>query len=473
MGATRQALVNRFIGEAIILSFIATLLAIFLLSVLLPFFNMLVEKDLVLNLFSPLHFFSLITIALICGLLAGSYPAFYLSGFNPATVLKNIKRKGGSEGFIRKGLVVTQFAASVIFIVAAIVIYQQITYSKKRDIGFDRQNLIYCGLQGNMKAHFNTIKNELISSGAAENAKLASVTYWKAVIPATGLVGSGKAPDKQVLISFETVSPEYVSTMGMKLNAGSDFYSNISGDSNHIIINETLAKIIGEKNAVGTVISSGSQRLMVMGVIRDFTFGNVFKTSAPFMLFPDTTNVYTLTIRLKNAGDLQHSLAKIAQVMKANNPGYPFEYKFVDEEFNEYFKTEMLTGKLVAIFSALAILISCMGLFGLAAYTAERRTKEIGIRKVLGANVVSVTGLLSKDFLKLVGLACLIAFPVSWWLMYNWLRNYSYRIGLSWWFFTITGLLVLFIALFTVSFQVIEAALANPVKSQETNKRVV
>jgi putative ABC transport system permease protein len=465
MGATRQGLINQFIGEAIILSFLATLLAIFLIYLVLPAFNHLVEKELVPDLFTPVHLFSLLAIALTCGLLAGSYPAFYLSSFNPTAVLKSEKQKEGSAGFIRKSLVVIQFAASVIFIICSFVIYQQITYTRQRDIGFNRQNLIYSGLQGNMKTHFDAIKNEMIRSGAVEDASLSIGNALEGGYSSDGFTWPGKAPDQQVLISYEMVTPEYIHTMGMQLQAGRDFHSNMLADSNHIIINETLARLIGEKNAVGSVIGAGTQHFTVLGVIKDFTFGNIFQSAAPIILFPDTVNASTMTIRLKANTDLQGNLSKVSAVLKATNPGYPFEYKFLDDEFNDNFKTESLTGKLAGLFSALAIIISCIGLFGLAAYTAERRTKEIGIRKVLGASVAGVTALLSKDFLRLVAISCIIAFPIAGWLMHNWLQSYQYRIELSAWLFAFTGLLVMLIALATVSFQAIRAAWANPVRS--------
>ncbi len=275
----------------------------------------------------------------------------------------------------------------------------------------------------------------------------------------------GKDPSKQVLITVEGVSPEYASTMGMHIKEGRDFYANSKTDSNNILINESLAKIIKKKNIVGSIISDGDAKYTVVGVIKDFVYNDMYASASPLILFSDTSNCNVLSIRLKAGADLQASLAKIEPVIKKDNPGYPFDYSFVDQQFDKLFKTEALIGKLAGVFSILAIFISCLGLFGLAAYTAEKRTKEIGIRKVLGASVKGLAGLLSKEFLQLVAISCLIAFPAAWWMMKDWLDGYTYRINISWTVFALAGILALLIALITVSFQAIKAALANPVES--------
>jgi ABC-type antimicrobial peptide transport system permease subunit len=269
---------------------------------------------------------------------------------------------------------------------------------------------------------------------------------------------------------MDWVSPEYISTMGMKLAAGRDFY-DITKDSSNIIINETLAYIMGKKDHVGSVIrrdNGNGKELRIVGVVKDFVFNDMYKKPDPLILFCDTSNVSTMLVRLKSKQDIQQQLAKVENVVKANNPGYPFESKFLDEDFNSLFKSEMLIGKLSRLFALLTILISCLGLLGLAAYTAERRTKEIGMRKVLGATVTNIITLLSKDFLRLVAISSVVAFPLAWWMMHNWLQDFAYRINISWWVFVIAGGLAVVIALLTVSFQAIKAAVANPVKSLRT-----
>lgn len=467
MGAGKRMLIGQFIGEALIMSFISALLAIGVMGLALHGFNSLVEKDLSLNLFNPLHLTSLFAIALISGLIAGSYPAFYLSSFNPVAVLKGLKIKtNASAGFIRKGLVIAQFSVSIILIIGTVIIYQQINHIKNRQLGYDKEGLVYTNLQGKMKEHFNAIKNDLMATGTVQSASLSKSNVLSLRSNGGGFDWPGKDPNKDILITVENASPEYVSTMGMKLRAGRDFYSDIAADSNNIIINESLAKLIGTKDLIGSLITNGGGKFTIIGVINDFVYNNMYSSGAtPLILFSDTSNVNFLNIRFKARTDLTSALAKVEHVIKTYNPGYPFEYKFVDEQFDQLFKTESLIGKLAGVFSTLAIIISCLGLFGLAAYTAERRTKEIGIRKVLGATTAALAGLLSKDFLQLVCISCLVAFPVAWWVMHNWLQSYEYCIEIRWWIFLTAGLLAILIALLTVSFQAVKAAIANPVKS--------
>jgi predicted permease len=466
LGAGKGKLISQFIGESLIMAIISAVVAVAIVYLSLPAFNSLVEKQLAINLLNPLHVFGLLAIALVCGLVAGSYPAFYLSSFNPITVLKGMKIKtSSSAGFIRKGLVILQFSISIILIISTILIYQQIHHVKNRDLGYNRENLVYVNVQGNIKPHFNSIKNELQQTGVVENVSLSRSSVLRLGSNTGNFNWQGKDPSKQILITVENVSPEYASTMGMKVKKGRDFYPDIKSDSNNVIINETLAKLMGEKNVIGSVLSQDNEQYTVVGVMNDFIYNNMYAPSSPLILFPDTSDANYLTIRLKKTASLPSALSKVENVIKSSNPGFPFEYKFVDQEFDQLFKTETLIGKLATVFAVLAIFISCLGLFGLAAYTAERRTKEIGIRKVLGASAKGLAGLLSKEFLKLVALSCLIAFPVAWWMMHNWLQTYSYRIQISWMIFLIAGLLALIIALLTVSFQAIKAALANPVRS--------
>ena len=470
IGAGKGRLITQFISESIFMSLVAAVLAVGIIFISLPAFNSLVEKQLSVNITNPFHLVALLAIALICGLIAGSYPAFYLSSFKPVFVLKGIKVKGNnSAGFIRKGLVVLQFSISVILIVCTILIYQQINHVKDRDLGYDKQNLVNVSLRGTMKEHFNAIKNDLQSTGVVENAAISDNRVLQLGSNTGDYTWQGKDPDKQVLITIEGVSPGYINTMGIHLQQGRDFYPDMKSDSNNIIINQSLAKILDKKNVVGSIISrDGGQQYTVVGVIKDFVYNNMYASPAPLILFPDTSTNNFLSVRLKAGANLHNALAKIENVIKSNNPGYPFEYNFIDEQFDKLFKTETLIGKLAGVFSILAIFISCLGLFGLAAYTAEKRTKEIGIRKVLGASVKGLAALLSKEFLQLVAISCLIAFPVSWWVMKNWLNSYEYRIAINWDVFIAAGLLALLIALLTVSFQAIKAAIANPIKSLRT-----
>jgi len=466
LGAGKGKLVVQFIGESLIMALISAVVAIGIVYLALPTFNSLVEKHLLVHVTNPVHVGGLLVIALICGLIAGSYPAFYLSSFNPVTVLKGLKVKSSvSAGFIRKGLVIAQFSISIILIISTILIYQQIHHVKNRDLGYNKESLIYLQVQGNIKPHFNAIKNDLLQTGVVKNASLSRSTVLQLGSNTGDFQWQGKDPTKQILITVESVSPEYIPTMGMHIKQGRDFYADVKSDSNNVIINETLAKIIGGKNIPGSVLSQGDTKYTVVGVISDFIYNDMYSSSSPLILFADTAGTNYMTIRLNAKDNIPASLARVEKVIKSDNPGFPFEAKFVDDQFDQFFKAETLIGKLASVFSVLAIFISCLGLFGLAAYTAERRTKEIGIRKVLGASAKGLAGLLSKDFLYLVAISCILAFPLAWWMMYNWLQKYAYRIDISWTIFFIAGLLALLIALITVSFQAIKVALSNPVKS--------
>jgi len=473
LGAEKRSLVLQFIGEALCMSAMAAILSLIILGFTLPAFNLLVQKQLLLQLNNPVHMAALLGTTFLCGLIAGSYPSFYLSSFNPAGVLKGLKIKTGSAAFIRKGLVVLQFTVSIIFIISTIIIYLQIQHVKSRQLGFNRDNLIEINMQHDMSGVFPVIKQELLRTGLIENTAMAGHPVIYAGDSDDRFNWQGKSEESKVSICFRNVSGEFVSTAGMQIVQGKDFNANLVTDNSNVIINQTLANLIDKNNAVGKIIRSPRgqkegeyKNYTVIGVVNDYVYGNMYGKAQPTLLFCQPPEYdYLLYVRMKPQKDVSKALSAIESVMKKNNPAYPFEYKFVDEQFNNMFTNETLMSNLSVVFAVLAIIISCLGLFGLAAYTAERRLKEIGIRKVLGASVAGLAGLLSKDFLQLVGIACLIAFPVAWWMMHNWLQGYEYRIQISWWIFFAAGLLAIIIALGTVSFQSIKAALANPVKS--------
>lgn len=480
MGSGKGMLVAQFIWEALLMAFIAVFIALGIVALLLPAFNTLVEKHLVLDIFKPVHFISLIIIGLLCGLVAGSYPAFYLSSFQPVAVLKGLKFNTGGATFIRKGLVITQFVISVALITSTIIIYRQVVYTQNRELGINKNNLVGMSQQlisttaqnADMGLRFQSIKNDLKATGVVEDAALTNNQAFSIGSNSSDFSWAGKDKDKNVLISMEWTTPGYVKTMGMQIIAGRDFYPEGIADSNNVIVNETMAKLMDKKpeNALGKLIDRNDQKLVVIGVIKDFIYNNVYGGVAPAVIFSDTKAESTsnLMVRLKPQLDNEAALAKVAMVIKKYNPAFPFEYKFVDDTFNELFRNENLIAKLAGLFASLAIFISCLGLFGLAAYTAEQRVKEIGIRKVLGASVQNLTSLLSMNFLKLVIISCIIASPLTWYFMHQWLQNYEYRIVISWWMFVVPALLAVVIAFATVSFQAIKAAVANPVKSLRT-----
>jgi putative ABC transport system permease protein len=466
VGAGRGSLVGKFISEALLLSSLAVLLAIALLYIFLPAYNTLVNKQLHINLFQPAHIFSLLAIALGAGLIAGSYPAFYLSSFNPVHVLKGLKvRASGGAVAIRKGLVITQFTASVGLIVGTIIIYQQVQHIKDRDLGYTRNNLIYMDLHGNMKDHFEALKTRLLATGYVENAAVSLHDALHVYSYGSGLAWQGKDPNSKVPVHMNQVSSGYLATMHMKLLSGRDFYPTPKIDSANVIINESMAKIMGKEGRLGGIIMSGTFSLQVIGIIKDFVYNDVYGSGAPLVFFDYGGNATVLALRFRDKANLQQALAKTASVITVESPDQPFAFKFADEDFDALFTSENLIGKLAGIFATLAVVISCLGLFGLAAYTAERRVKEIGIRKVLGASVQGLTGLLLKEFVQLITISCIVAFPLAYWALHNWLQGYEYRTAIHWWVFGLAGALALAVALVTVSFQAIKAALANPIKA--------
>ena len=468
MGAGKGLLARQFISEAIIMAYIAVIFSLLFMFLLLPSFNKLVEKTLNLNLGSATHIIALLVIGLIAGIVAGSYPSFYLSSFNPVSVFKGLKMKSGSASAIRKGLVVLQFTISIVLIICTIIIYQQIQHVKGRDLGYNRNNLIELFDHDELKKNFVGVKHDLLASGTVENVAQANLNMLFMGSSTSDFSWIGKKKKKKLLITQDFVSPEYLNTTGIKLIQGRDFYPDAKQDSASVIINETLAKLIDKNNAVGKLLLRDTVKYTIVGVTKDFVYGDMYVKADPLVFFSYPDYYGLMYVKLNPNIKPELALSGVENIMKKYNPAFPFEYKFVDDNFNAAFKSEMLIGKLSRVFAVLAILISCLGLFGLAAYTAERRTKEIGIRKVLGASITGITRLISKDFLGLVIIASIIAFPLSWWAMHNWLQNYSYRINISWWVFVVAAILAVLIALITVSFQAIKAALANPVKSLRT-----
>ncbi len=470
LGSGKQRLITQFIGEALFMSLLSVITAVVIMMFVLPAFNTLSQKTLSLNLFAPTHLFALLAITAICGLVAGSYPSLYLSSFNPVFVLKGLKLKTGSAGLIRKGLVVLQFTVSIVLIISTIIIFQQIQHVKNRDLGYNKNDLLEMPLQGDMGKNFSAIKQHLLNTGIVENAALTDHQTLYGGQNSDGFSWKGKDANAKFIISLRHISPEMISTYGIKLMAGRDFNASPATDSANVIINESFAKLMRTKNVIGETIhyqyNDGSYT--VVGVVKDFLYGDMYGKPDPLIFFPQSQYENTMYIRLKNHTDPEQAVAKIEAVMKKDSPAYPFDYRFVDTQFDQLFLSEMLISKLSRVFAALAIIISCLGLFGLAAYTAERRTKEIGIRKVLGASVAGLTGLLSIEFIKLVIVSSLLAFPLAWYAMNAWLQNYAYRINISWWVFAAAGAAAMLIAVITISFQAIKAALMNPVRSLKT-----
>lgn len=472
LGAGRRVLILQFLSESLMLAFVSVIVSTLIVYFVIPGFNSLVEKELTLRLNDWRHIGALMSVTVISGVLAGSYPAFYLSSFNPIQVFKGVKIKA-SSGFIRKGLVIVQFVVSVILMISTVIIYQQIDYTKGRDIGYTTQQTIYMGMRGTVRENFEAIKSELIRKGVAENASMSiSPVFRFGWYDANDYSWQGKDPNEVVSILTEAVTPEYISTVGMTIVDGRDFNPDPKVDAYNIVINESFARLISDRSPVGEVIMRGEARMKIIGVVKDFVYGNVYRKSPPPVILtadPGVTNfLRILTIRLSGSPDIQGDLREIEKVVKAYSPEYPFEYNFTDTEFDGLFKTEALVQNLASIFAGLAVFISCLGLFGLASYTTQRRSKEIGIRKILGATANNITSMISSDFLKLVGFSFIVAFPVAWFVMNNWLQTYEYRTPIYWWVFGGVGLLTVVCTMLTVGFQTLKAALRNPTEVLRT-----
>ncbi len=467
LGSSRWELVRQFMTESFLMATISAAIAVLLIIVLLPAFNTLVDKELILSLKDSTTWIGLLCIIILCGLVAGSYPALYLSSFQPVKVLKVSRASGkDSASLVRKGLVILQFAISITLIISTIIIFQQINHAKSRDLGYNKNNLIVIPLHGDMKKNYAVIRDGLLATGNVSNTGLSQDQVLQYGSNTGDFGWQGKDPNKQILITISAVNEDFIPTAGYKILKGRNFYPGNKIDSANIVINKTLADMLNTKQPIGSVITSGDgEKLTVIGVVDNFIYNSVYSKPSPLIFYKDTSNVNNLFVRFKENADLQKAVASMVSVIKSQSPGFPVNYRFVDAEFDKLFKMENLIGSLATLFATLAIIISCLGLFGLAAYTAERRTREMGIRKVLGASVSRLVTLISLDFLKLVGIACLISFPIAWWAMHSWLENFAYRISISWTIFALSALLAIVIAIITVSFQSIKAARVNPVKS--------
>lgn len=467
IGATRGGLINQFLSESLVITFTAGVIALILVEACLPAFNQLTEKNLFINYRDPLFWLSFIGFMLFTGLLAGSYPAFMLSSFKPVKVLKGtliIARNGFN---LRKVLVVVQFAVAIVLVISTIIIYRQIKFAQGRDTGYNINNLIEVPIEGDVRKNYDLIKDEMLNRGIASSVCKTSLSVTADGRTSNGYNWEGTNKDQQNLtFSVVGTAGNFVNTMRMKLIDGRDIdLSTHPADSASCLINESAFKQMGIKNPVGKYISNGGNKLLIVGVFKDFIIRSPYVNTGPMMVIGSNNWAYNTLIRLNPQSGTAKDLQTAEQIFKKYNPAYPFTYNFVDKEYEQKFNDEQKTGKLSAIFAGLTIFISCLGLFGMAAYMAENRSKEIGIRKVLGASVAGITQMLTREFVSLVLIAITIATPVAWYAMNKWLQNFNYRIQMGWLTFVMAGLVAIIIAILTVSFQSIKAALANPVNS--------
>ena len=474
-GSLRSNLITQFLTESVLMSFLSLFIALGIAALLLPLFNQLAGKQMsVVTLFSTRLLPLMVVLIIVVGCIAGSYPAFYLSSFQPSQVLKGSIAKGFRNSWLRSGLVVFQFFISITLIIGTIVIYNQLRYIRSREIGYNRNQVLVINNTDALDNKIKTFRQEMTKISGVESAAVAGSLPTDISHNQNGWFRDPLLDAKQVTIMTDFYADQhYIPTLGMRMASGRNFSQDFPTDTTAVIINETAAKLLGFKNPLNQKLyrpngyaSNGnftSKEFHVIGVMKDFNFSSMHDKVGPLIL--ELGEDYG---RIAMRIDTRNIPVLISQVQnKWNNmaPGQPFSYTFLDADFNKIYNAEQRTGKLFISFAIFAIFIACLGLFGLVTYAAEQRIKEIGIRKVLGASVQEIVAMISKDFVTLVLIAFLIAFPVAWWMMNKWLQGFAYRINISWWVFVLAGLLTIAIALVTVSFQAIKAAIANPVTS--------
>jgi len=469
VGALRLQLIAQFIGESLLLSFISLLLALAIVFLALPLFNQLAAKSSSFDLVNIKMLAALLGIAIATGLLSGCYPAFFLSSFNPVKALKGVKLLQSRRSFFRNGLVVLQFSISVILMVSTLVIYNQLQYIRNRNIGFDKENLLYMAMPevGDLKNNkdamkatldqYPDIKNYTFTDNLPTNLTSGFQLAWRNMAPGT-----------QVIAYRLRVDEKFANTFGMQMAAGRFFSKDFGGDDSSCVVNETALKVMNIKlsEAIGKSISFNDREAPIIGVVKDFNFKPVQQPIEPLVMRSNFAGGFV--VMRTTPANMQKVISSLQKGFQHVYGDYPFSYGFVNEDLSKLYITEQRMGKLFNVFSVLSILISCLGLFGLATFATQRRIKEIGIRKVLGAGEAGIVAMLSKDFIKLVAVSLVVAFPVAWWMMNNWLDNFAYRINISAWVFVLAGVCALLIAMATVSFQAIKAAIANPVQSLRT-----
>lgn len=463
IGASQGSLIGQFIGESMIISFFALFISIVSVQLFLPIFNNLTDKTITIDFGDPILLGLFLGTVVLTGLVSGSYPAFYLSSLEAVKTLKGSLKSSWKEAFARKGLVVFQFSLSIVLIVSTIIIYRQIQFTQSKNLGYNRENLISFETEDQVSEQWETVKDQIEKIPGVISVSRSSHTFMGQHNNTSGLNWEGKDPDTRIL--FENIGMDYglIQTMGVELIDGRTFSPEFGNDSSKIIFNETAIAAMGLENPVGKTIQLWEEDREIIGVAKDFHFQS-FRTEVNPAFFRLVDWSWRAYVRIESQ-NISNTLSQIEAVYKQFNTRYPFDYRFTDEQYANLYQAEMRVGALARYFAFIAIFISCLGLFGLSAFTAEQRSKEIGVRKVLGASVQSLVVLLSRDFTKLVLIAIGISIPISWYLMRQWMADYAYSSGVEWWVFIIAGITALVIAWLTVSWQSIRAALTNPVNS--------
>ncbi|HEY9005789.1 MAG TPA: FtsX-like permease family protein [Ohtaekwangia sp.] len=469
IGSMRKQLISQFLSESFLVVFLSFILAAVIVALSLPWFNTLADKNIVIDWLNPVFWIISVCFIIVTSLLAGSYPALYLSSFQPVKVLKGTFKMGRLASIPRKVLVVVQFTVSVTLIIGTIIVYKQLQFTKNRPVGYDREGLVMMLMKTpDFHGKFDVLRNELKNTGAIREMAQSSSPLTSIWSNSGGFSWEGKDPDLQTDFGTIYITHEYGKTIGWNVKAGRDYSREFSTDSSAIIVNEAAVKFMNVKNPVGMELAWGDQKFNIIGVVEDIIAQSPYDPVKPIVYILDYGNTEWIDLRLNPEKSTSECMALIETVFKRNIPSAPFDYKFVDRAYGEKFSAEERIGKLTSVFSVLAIIISCLGIFGLASFVAEQRTKEIGVRKVLGASVLSLWKMLSRDFVILVVVSCLLAVPIACYVLWQWLNNYKYHTDIAWWIPVAATGGAIVITLVTVSYQAIRAALMSPSKSLKT-----
>jgi ABC-type antimicrobial peptide transport system permease subunit len=472
VGSSRIALIAQFIGESLLFSFMAMVVAIIFLYIFLPWFNKFTGKQIASLVSQPSFWLYFTGLLLVTGVVAGSYPALYLSSLQPVRVLKGVFRFTQGAVWFRKGLTVFQFVLSIFLIISTIVITRQTNFIQNTHLGYDRENLVYIRVEGELAKEdkYLLFKNQLSAMpGIAMIDRSSEAPHSMGFVVTDAVNWQGKEKNASVGFKPTSVGFDFVKLMNLQIAQGRDFSRlNPTDSSDAFMVNEEAVKEMGMKNPLGKWVSAWDKKGHIIGILKNYHTNSLREPIKPIIVDVKEDQNFGVVIVRTQAGKTKEALASMASVYKTINPNYPFAYQFVDEEYKKLYRNELLISRLTVLFAGLAIVISCLGLLGLVMFSAEQRLKEIGIRKVLGASLGNVVVLFSKDFLNLILVAFLIASPIAWYAMYRWLQDFAYRIDIDWWIFVLAGVIAVAIALLTVSYQSIKAAIANPVKSLRT-----
>jgi len=468
LGSLKKQLIIQFLTESVVLTFLSMIIAFGLLSLLLPYFNQLADRQIPFSIFvSYQSILAMISLIIITGIVAGIYPSFFLSSFNTIKVLKGSSSNGSQKNLLRSSLVVFQFFVSIALIIATIVVYQQLYFMQNKKLGYDKKQVLFLPDARLLGKDQPAFKQQL-----SQNKNVVATSISRSVPGLPFMDGTEIYPKndngngKEIHANIYHVDEDYLKTLGIKMISGRNFSKDFPTDSSAVVINQAMVRELGwsRTNPVGKmIVRSGQQQLKVIGVMADFNYASAKQEIAPLMMVLGN-NYGGLVVKI-NTSDVKGFLSDLKKQWDSYNPEGALDYTFLDDNFAKLYASEIRTQKIFSAFALIAIIIAGLGLFGLSAFVIEQRTKEIGIRKVLGASVQNVLLLVSKDFLLLVGIAFLISVPVTWWAMHNWLQDFAYRINIKWWVFILAGLVAILISIVTISFQAVKAAITNPVKS--------